>query len=169
MWLGYWKSSASKRFLVLVSCYPEAVTLEKRTKREKKRKKSARESAREKPTPSRTRSSRNRAEFGRNERSRGEVYRPTFRFFSLSLRAPSRFFFSLMRANAREKSPFRFSLSPTKTERKFRQPRENTRTQKNNKKISIQNGCIARTSIARENSVIEGERCVPWSQKKSIT
>ena len=102
--------------MVVVSCYPEAVTLERTKEREKKEKIRARKRPRE-TTPSRTRTSRNRAEFGRNERSRDEVYRPTFRFFSLSLRAPSHTSLSRLRKCTRKNPPSGFLSLPQRRER----------------------------------------------------
>lgn len=156
---GFWSSSR-----VIQKPSP---SLRAGQKREKKKKKSARETTREKPTPSRTRSSRNRAEFGRNERSRGEVYRPTFRFFSLSLRAPSRFFFSLLRANAREKIPLQvFSLSHKNREKNLGSHAK-TRVHKKINKKSLSKTGASRERPSRAKTPLSKEKDAYLGRKRS--
>jgi len=132
IWLGYWKSRVSQRGFWSSSRVIQKPSPSRTQKREKKKEKiRARKRPRE-TTPSRTRTSRNRAEFGRNERPRDEVYRPTFRLF-FSSSAFSLFLntsLSCARKCTRKNPPSGFLFSPTKEREKFRQPRENTRTQK---------------------------------------
>jgi hypothetical protein len=156
-----------------LSRYPEAVTQGQR-ERKKKKKIRARKRPRETTLANALVPESRRIRSKRTFERRSFSSNVPFFFLSLSSSAPFSLFLytSLVCAQnvrARKNPPLQVFSLPH--ERKFRQRRElkHAYKKKERKNLSIQHGCIARTSIARENSVIEGERCVPWSQKKSIT